>query len=89
MPSIVNDNKNKNINEYFISPFQQSNKIYFSQFLPVYKSQRFRASLIWKQTLKKNSGRGFIGLSSEYKADNMWALKSKAMFGGSMILYDL
>jgi hypothetical protein len=38
--------------------------------------------------VKKNMARGFIGLSTEYKADNMWSLRSRAMFG-SLFLYNL
>lgn len=33
-------------------------------------------------------GRGFFGLSTEYRAENMWTLKSRAMFG-SVFLYNL
>jgi len=32
--------------------------------------------------------RGFIGLSTEYKAENMWSFRNRAMFG-SLFLYNL
>ncbi len=38
--------------------------------------------------MRKKMGRGFIGLSTEYKAENMWSLRSRAMFG-SVFLYNL
>lgn len=37
--------------------------------------------------MKRKMGRGFIGLSTEYKAENMWNLRSRAMFG-SVLLYN-
>ncbi len=54
----------KQPSKYLISPFDPSNHLYISQSLPIYKSQKFRASLIWKQAIKKKMGRGFIGISS-------------------------
>lgn len=54
----------KNAKTHFISPFDPSNYLYLSQSLPIYKSQKFRTSLIWKQSIQKKMGRGFIGLSS-------------------------
>jgi len=38
--------------------------------------------------MKKKMARGFIGLSTEYKAENMWSVKARAMFG-SLFLYNL
>ena len=43
---------------------------------------------MWKQSIKNKMARGFIGISTEYKAENMWSLRSRAMFG-SLFLYNL
>jgi hypothetical protein len=83
--TVDQDKKNKS---YFISPFDPSHHLYLSQSLPIYKSQKFRASLVWKQSVKRKMARGFIGLSTEYKAENMWSLRTRAMFG-SLFLYNI
>ena len=56
--------KDKTSGSYLISPFYPSNQLYLSQSLPIYKSQKFRASLVWKQSVKKKMARGFIGVST-------------------------
>ena len=75
----------KSKNAHFLSPFDVTHNIYISQSLPIYKSQKFRTSLIWKQYLKNKIGRAFIGLSSEYKADNNWTVKTRIMTGSSFL----
>ena len=38
--------------------------------------------------MRKKMARGFIGVSTEYNAENMWSVKTRAMFG-SLFLYNL
>jgi hypothetical protein len=64
-----------------LSPLSLENNLYVSQAIPLYKDEKLKLALVWKQYLTQKYARAHFGVSVEYKFEAPVRVRSKAMVG--------
>jgi len=73
-------------NNTLLSPLSLDNNIYVSQSIPLYKDEKLKLALVWKEYLTHKYARAHFGLSADYKFESPLRIRSKAMVGITSVL---
>lgn len=71
---------------YFVNPISGLNNIYLSHSLPLYKTEKFRFALIWRQYVTTKFARSHIGISLEHKILENYRIKAQMLTGTTSIV---
>lgn len=69
-----------------LSPLSLHNNLYLSQAIPLYRNERLKLALLWKQYITHKYARAHFGLSAEYRFDESLRLRGKTMVGTTSLL---
>ena len=69
-----------------IHPLSSSHNVFLSHSIPVYKTEKFRFALLWRQYMTTKFARSHFGISLEHKLLQNYRLKMQLMTGTTSIV---